>query len=226
MKNSDFETLATTRKSIRGFRTDPVSQHLIEEILTLSRTAPSGANLQPGEYIVLTGEPLQQLSNGLSTAISEGLEPTDSYSYFPSPMPKRYRQRQVRVGAAMYDSLGVNRKDQDARDAQFMRNFRFFDAPVGVVATLDRRMGKGCFMDFGMALQTLFLAAHDKGLACCGIGALAEYGPFISDALKLDEDQIVVCGIAIGYADMNAPVNAFRTDRAPLDEFSHFLGWS
>lgn len=225
MNNSDFEKLATTRKSIRAFRADPVARQLIEKIVTLSRTAPSGANLQPGEYIVLTGDPLKQLSNALSTAISEGLEPIESYSYFPNPMPKRYRQRQVRVGAALYESLGVDRKDKAARDEQFMRNFQFFDAPVGVVATLDRRMGKGCFMDFGMAIQTLFLAAHANGLACCGIGAMAEYGPFITDFLELDSDQIVVCGIAIGHPDTDASVNTFQTDRAPLDEFSRFLGW-
>jgi hypothetical protein len=119
-------------------------------------------------------------------------------------MPKYLRERQVKVGAGLYAALGIDRKDEDARQQQFMHNYRFFDAPVGIVACIDARMGKGCFMDFGMMLQTLLLAAQAEGLASCGIGALSTYGPFIAEQLQLGEHEMVVCGVALGYEDPEA----------------------
>lgn len=221
-----FARLARDRRSVRAFTSDDVPLESVRDILAIARTAPSGANLQPGKFIVLAGEPLDDFRNGLSTVIENGLEPSEQYSYFPEPMPKYLRQRQVRLGADLYEALGIDRKDPNARQQYFLRNYRFFDAPMGIIATIDRRMGKGCYMDFGMMLQTLFLAARAEGLATCGIGALAEYGPFIAERLELDEHDIVVCGIALGYEDVEAPVNRLRTDRLDVDQFSRFEGWS
>lgn len=220
-----FEALARGRRSVRGFKPDPVPLALVKKILETARTAPSGANLQPGRFVALTGEPLREFCETLLVAIDHGLIGSEAYSYFPEPMPKYLRERQVKVGAGLYAALGIDRKDADARQQQFMRNYRFFDAPVGIIAAIDGRMGKGCFMDFGMMLQTLLLAAQAEGLANCGIGAMSTYGPFIAEHLGLDDHDVVVCGVALGYEDSGAPVNDFRTDRLPLDQFARFEGW-
>ena len=221
-----FAAVARARKSVRGFKPDPVPLALVEKILEIARTAPSGANLQPGGFVVLSGKALRRFSRTLCAAIEDGLEPVEAYSYFPEPMPKTLRERQVRTGAGLYAALGIDRKDAAARRRQFMRNYRFFDAPVGMVATIDERMGKGCFMDFGMMLQTLLLAAQAEGLASCGIGAMASYSPFIAQQLNLDPHEMVICGVALGYEDLDAPANTHRTDRIPVDQFARFEGWS
>lgn len=223
---SSFETVARSRKSVRGFKPDPVPLALVRRILETARTAPSGANLQPGRFVALTGRPLRTLCDRLCVAIDHGLIASEAYSYFPEPMPKYLRERQVKTGAGLYAALGIDRKDADARRHQFMRNYRFFDAPVGIIAAIDGRVGKGCFMDFGMMLQTLLLAAQAAGLASCGIGALSTYGPFIAEQLGLDEHEMVVCGVALGYEDPGHPANDFRTDRLPVDQFARFEGWS
>lgn len=226
MNDIEFNALAFGRRSVRAFLETPVPKHKIEEILRTARSAPSGANLQPGRFVVLSGKALSGFSDDLCNAIENGLERTEQYSYFPDPLPAYLHRRQARVGAALYDTLGIDRKDMAARDEQFLRNYRFFDAQVGIVATIDRRMGKGCFMDFGMMLQTLFLAVRAHGMGCCGIGALAHFGPYIEDRLNLDEHDMVVCGIAVGFEDKTAPVNALRTERLPVDRFVRFDGWS
>ncbi len=221
-----FVSLARERKSVRGFKPDPVPLALVRRLLETARTAPSGANLQPGRFVAMTGQPLRHFCDRLCVAIDHGMAASEAYSYFPEPMPKHLRERQVKTGAGLYAALGIDRKDADARQRQFMRNYRFFDAPVGLVATIDARMGKGCFMDFGMMLQTLLLAARAEGLASCGIGALSIYGPFIAEQLGLDEHEMVVCGVALGYEDPGHPANDFRTDRLSVDQFARFEGWS
>ncbi len=220
-----FHDLARSRKSARGFKADPVPLTLVRRILETARTAPSSANLQPGTFVAMTGETLRQFCDTLCVAIEHGLLPSAPFSYFPDPMPKYLRERQVKVGAGLYAALGIDRKDEDARQQQFMQNYRFFGAPVGIVACIDARMGKGCFMDFGMMLQTLLLAAQAEGLASCGIGALSTYGPFVAEQLQLGEHEMVVCGVALGYEDPEAPANGLRTDRLPVDQYARFEGW-
>jgi len=220
-----FEDIAQARKSVRKYKPDPVPLATVQRILETARTAPSGANLQPGRFVAMTGQPLRDFCDTLMVAIDDGLNVTEAYSYFPEPMPKYLRQRQIKAGADLYTALGIDRKDADARRHQFMRNFRFFGAPVGIIATIDARMGKGCFMDFGMMLQTLLLAAQAEGLASCGIGAMSMYGPFIAEQLGFDEHDMVVCGVALGYEDTEAPANNFRTDRISLEQFARFEGW-
>lgn len=221
----DFAKLAAARRSCRAFLDRPVSQDQIAAILTTARTAPSGANLQPGMFHVLTGSPLTQFSDAVLSAIDAGAEQTKEYSYFPTPMPATLKARQRAAGYALYSALGIERRDVAARRDQFRRNYRFFDAPVGIVVTIQRDMGAGCFMDLGMALQTLFLAAEDAGLGACGIGALANYGPQVHAALDLDEDQLVVCGIALGWPDTAHPANQVRTERAAIDDYARFIGF-
>ena len=213
------------RRSVRAYRGTPVPRPDIERICRAARAAPSGANLQPGAFHVLTGEALAGLSRALLAAIDAGVPVAREYSYFPDPMPQELKSRQRAEGYALYAALGISRRDLDGRRAQFDRNYRFFGAPVGIVVTIDRRMGAGCFMDLGMALMAFQLAAESLGYATTGIGALANYGPVAHAHLDLPEDEMVVCGLALGRPDHADPVNGFRTERAPLDAYTRFYGF-
>lgn len=221
----EFAALAAARRSVRGFSSDPVPRAIVEALITTARTAPSGANLQPGRFIALAGPALTALKADLAAAIDANRAPVSEYTYFPDPMPPHLKARQRAAGFALYAALGIDRRDLDGRRAQFRHNYRFFDAPVGIVVTIDRAMGAGCFMDLGMALQTFLLAATDAGLAACGIGALASYADVVHQSLALPADEIVVCGLALGHEDPTHPANTVRTDRAPLAEYAEFRGF-
>ncbi|MFD0666556.1 nitroreductase [Ramlibacter sp. MAHUQ-53] len=214
-----FDALATQRRSVRGFLGTPVPQATLRELLALARRAPSGANLQPGAFLLVEGEARQRLSEALVNAFRAGEEEAEDYDYFPRPMPMTLRRRQVASAQALYGALGIARDDRAGRDAQFERNFRFFDAPAALVVTIERGMGAGCFMDLGMCLHGLMLAAQSRGLATCAIGAIASYPTLVRRALGLDDRSLVVCGLAIGQADPQAPVNATQTERCEVDEY-------
>ena len=217
--SDDFSSLVRARRSTRGFLDTPVSQEVVRALLQSARLAPSGANLQPGAFVAVQGAARARLSAALVQAFQDGKEEAEDYSYFPDPMPSVLRRRQVAAARALYGALQIERDDRAERDRQFERNFRFFDAPVALVVTIHRELGSGCYMDLGMALYGLMLAAQAQGLASCAIGALASYPGLIRQCLGLPEQQHIVCGLAIGYADPNAIVNQTVTTRCELDEY-------
>lgn len=221
----NFADLAARRRTVRGFLPDPVPRAVVADLLTQARMAPSGANLQPGRFIALTGAPLAALVDALRAAIAQKRPQVAEYGYFPDPLPPHLKARQRAAGYALYAALGIERRDLDGRRAQFRHNYRFFNAPVGVVVTIDRAMGPGCYMDLGMAIQTFMLAATARDYATCPIGALASYGDLMHEHLALPTGELVVCGIALGREDPDAPANRSRTDRASLDEFGEFRGF-
>jgi len=222
---TSLATLAANRRSVRGYLPDPLSRAAVAALIETARTAPSGANLQPGRLVVLTARPLAALIEALDAAVDEGRAPVQEYNWFPDPMPPHLKARQRAAGQALYAALGVERGDHLGRVAQFRRNYRFFDAPVGIVVTLDRAMGPGGFLDLGMALQTFALAAADAGLGSCGIGALARHADVVHQALALPKTEMVICGIALGRPDPAHPANAVRTARAPLPDYAEFRGF-
>jgi nitroreductase len=219
-----FAAVVQARRSIRAFLPEPVAPELLETIITSARRAPSGANLQPGTFLQIKGAVREQLSNSLLQAFRSGLTETEDYSYFPDPMPTELRRRQVAAARALYGAVGIERDDRSGRGQQFERNFCFFDAPVALVVTIARDMGTGCYMDLGMALYGLMLAAQAHGLASCGIGALASYPTLIRRELGLQDNDAIVCGLALGYADPDAAVNQAETTRAGLDSFFRVIG--
>ena len=168
-----FPQLVTDRRSVRAYLPTPISATALHDVLEQARQAPSGANLQPGTFIQVRGEVREALSADLIDAWRHGREEAEDYSYFPKPMPHTLRRRQVAAAQALYGALGVARDDRAGRDAQFERNFRFFDAPVALIVTMPHDMGSGCYMDLGMTLYGLMLAAQAQGLATCAIGAMA-----------------------------------------------------
>lgn len=213
-----------SRKSVRQFLPNPVPQTDVERILGAARLAPSGGNLQPGRFHALTGAAFIDLSRALNEAATFQ-DATSEYSYFPNPMPTDLKAKQRAAGYALYKALGIDRRDFEGRKQQFDKNYRFFDAPVGIIVTIHKDMGKGCFMDLGMSLMALFMASLDLGYGTTGIGAIAKYGSVAHAALGLRDDELVVCGIALGVEDTSAPVNGFRTARDDLDQFATFRGF-
>ena len=216
--------LFTQRRSVRAYLPTPVSEDLLGQIMTTARLAPSGANLQPGVFLAVRGAVRQQLSDALAQAWREGRQETEDYDYFPKPMPMTLRRRQVAAAQALYGALGVARDDRAGRDAQFERNFRFFDAPVALIVAIPHDFGAGGYMDLGMTLYGLMLAAQAKGLSTCAIGAMASYPGLIRQHVGLDADTKVVCGMALGYADPDAPVNQTQTTRCALDDYFKVIG--
>ncbi len=220
MNNPDaFSPLANERRSVRAYLSTPVPHGLLREVLTHARLSPSGANLQPGAFIAVQGLIREQLCNDLTNAWRAGKQEKEDYDYFPNPMPMTLRRRQVASAQALYGALDVARDDRAGRDAQFERNFRFFDAPVALVVTMEHGFGSGGYMDLGMTLYGLMLAAQAKGLATCAIGAMASYPSLIRQRLGLEASSHIVCGMALGYADPNAPVNQTQTTRCALNEY-------
>lgn len=224
MADLSFEQLLAARRSIRAYSPQPVADDLLSQILTQARMAPSGANLQPGSFIHVCGAVREALSESLVEAWRLGLEEAEDYSYFPKPMPHTLRRRQVAAAQALYGALGVARDDRAGRDAQFERNFRFFDAPVALVVTMEYGFGSGGYMDLGMTLYGLMLAAQAKGLSTCAVGAMASFPNVIRKKLGLDASSHIVCGMALGYAAPEAPVNQTQTTRCHLDEYFRVLG--
>ncbi len=215
--------LMQQRRSTRAFLPDAVPDALLHQLLMTARQAPSGGNLQPGQLIAVRGQLREQLTAALLQDVESQVPECEDYAYFPRPMPMQLRKRQVASAQALYGALGVARDDRAGREAQFARNYRFFDAPVALVVTIDAHYGPGGYMDLGMTLYGLQLAAAAMGLGSCAIGALASYPATVRRVLGLADSKHIVCGLALGWADESAPVNQTRTSRAPIAEWFQTL---
>lgn len=218
-----------SRRSIRAFLPRPVPQALIEEILDLARRAPSGTNTQPWKVYVLRGTSRDELvrkvcaaHDALRADPSLAAEYQEEYDYYPRQWVSPYLERRRENGWGLYGLLGIGKGDKDRMHAQHQRNYRFFDAPVGLMFTLDRVMGRGSLLDYGMFLDHIMLAARARGLHTCPQAAWNAYARIILPHIGASEQEMLVCGMALGYADETAPVNSFATPREPV---SHFTRW-
>lgn len=218
-----FDQIVRTRRSIRRFLPTPVARECITELLDLAARAPSGVNTQPWQVHVLTGSKKAELSAAL---LAEYETPTfehrGEYDYYPATWTEPYLGRRRQTGFALYSLLGIDKKDTARMREQWARNYTFFDAPVGLIFTLDRALGQGSMIDYGGFLQTLMLAARSRGLDTCVQAAFSEYHPIIHRQLGIPDEQIIVCGMALGYADPAAPENALDLPRLPACEFTRF----
>ncbi|GAB5467794.1 MAG: nitroreductase [Rhodospirillales bacterium] len=213
-----------SRRSIRAFRPDPVPRATLEAILALAARAPSGTNMQPWAVTVLTGKAKAELSVALLEAHAAGGEGhKGEYKYYPDRFEEPYRSRRRKVGWDLYGLLGIGRDDREKMKAQIGRNYRFFDAPVGMIVTIDRSLEIGSWLDLGMFLQSICVAARGYGLDTCPQAAFAAYHRIIREALDLPDEQVVVCGLALGRADYDAVENGLVTERAGLESFVRFL---
>jgi nitroreductase len=210
-----------SRRSVRAFLAEPVPQALIEQMLEIAARAPSGGNLQPWRVDALTGAPLAALVAEAQASTPGEME----LAVYPSPLPEPYRTRRHRSGEALYEAIGIPRDDRAARLAQFARNFDAFGAPVLLLFSIDRIFDRPQWAHLGMFIQTLMLLAEERGLATCAQEAWAALHDVAARHVELPAERILYCGMALGYADPEAPINTLRTEREPVEAFARFRGF-
>ena len=211
------------RISTRAFKPDPISESVIRDILDVARFAPSGGNLQPWKVIAVAGPERDAV-----VALAKANLPGDDGDrpVYPANLWEPYRTRRFKLGEDMYALLGIPRENKPGRLMHLAQNFDFFGAPVGLFFVIERRMGHGQWAHLGMFMQSVALAAIERGVASCMQEAWARVREPLHKHFALAEDEMIYCGMALGYADESAPVNALRSDRAEVDEFATFRGFS
>lgn len=216
------------RRSVRAFRPDPVPRALVEEILEVARRAPSGTNVQPWHVHVVMGEARDRLVEAVLAhreAHRAGGAP-DGHSEFPRATKRKepYTTRMRTLGKAMYGLIGIPKGDAERQWAQWGRNYAFFDAPVGMLFTIDKDLEYSSWVDMGILLQTIMLAATARGLDTCAQGAWNNFWTVTKPLLGIPETEYVVCGLSLGYADETDPVNTLVSEREPMSSFATFHG--
>ena len=216
----------TTRRSLRAFLPRPVPRASIEAILSVAARAPSGTNTQPWKVYVLTGEAKTSLSRKIQAAFNDPAEReqhTEEYAYYPTEWKSPFIDRRRKVGWDLYGLLDIAKTDKARMHAQHGRNYDFFDAPVGLMFTIDRVMRQGSWLDYGMFLQSIMVAARGRGLDTCPQAAFMQFHRIISAHIGAPDNEQVVCGMSLGYADPNAVENTLVTEREPVSAFARFL---
>lgn len=214
-----------SRRSIRAFLPRDVARADIEAIIAVARYSASGMNTQPWQIHVVTGAVKERLSAAILRVHDDPAllaQHTEPYDYYPAEWRSPYLERRRQVGWELYGLLGIAKGNRAAMHAQHGRNYRFFDAPVGLMITVDRSMGRGSLLDCGMLLQSLMVAARARGLDTCPQAAFNTFHRIIAQELDFPEDQMLVCGMSLGYADPGRIENTLVTERLPLDAFATF----
>lgn len=218
------EEAITSRHSVRAYLDKKVPRATLEAILRIASTAPSGSNIQPWRVYALSGAPLDRLRGAMVAAYRAGEAGHGrEYKYYTDKHFEPYLARRRACGWGLYGLLGIGRGDHEKSSAYRVRNYEFFGAPVGLVFTIDRRLEIGSWLDYGMFLQSIMVAARGFGLHTCPEASIAEFPTIIRAQLGLADEEMVVCGIALGYADAAADINGYRTAREPLEAFATFL---
>ncbi len=215
----------TSRQSIRAFLPEPVPRAVIEEILGVASRAPSGTNIQPWKVYVLTGDRLARLCRSIRAAYEDPGQAevhTPEYAYYPTRWSEPYLTRRRKLGWDLYRLLGIDRGEPQRMREQHARNFNFFDAPVGMIFTIDRALERGSYLDYGMFLQSVMVAARARGLDTCAQAAFAGFHRVIRAELALPEAEMVLCGMALGMADMSKIENTLVSEREPVERFVVF----
>ena len=216
----------TSRRSIRAYLPTPVPREVVASILNVASRAPSGTNTQPWKVTVLTGAAKTALSKRLRAVYDDPAERashSEEYAYYPTEWVSPYIDRRRKVGWDLYGLLGIGKADKARMHEQHGRNYEFFGAPVGLIFTIDRVMQQGSWLDYGMFLQNVMVAARARGLDTCPQAAFTQFHRVIADELALPASEMVVCGMSLGHADPAAPENTLHTDREPLAGFVRYL---
>ena len=216
----------TSRRSIRAYLDREVAREDIERILDVAARAPSGTNTQPWKVYVLTGQARTRLSDAIQQVNADpqqAKEHAEEYPYYPREWVSPYIDRRRKVGWDLYALLGLTRENKAGMAAQHARNYRFFDAPVGLIFTIDRIMEQGSWLDYGMFLQSIMVAARARGLDTCPQAAFTQYHRVIAEQLALPPNEMVVCGMALGWADPQQIENTLMTERESAQGFARFM---
>jgi len=215
-----------TRQSVRAFLPTAVPRAAIEEILDVAARAPSGTNTQPWKVTVLTGAAKERLSAAILRVYDDTelrKQHVEEYAYYPTEWVEPYLGRRRKIGWDLYGLLGIGRTEKDRMHAQHGRNYAFFDAPIGMIFTIDRVMEQGSWLDYGMFLENIMIAARARGLDTCPQAAFTQFHRVIGEFLQLPINEMVVCGMSLGYADMGRVENTLATEREPVAGFVRFV---
>ena len=214
------------RQSVRAFLPTPVPRALIMRIMTIAGRAPSGSNVQPWKVWVLDGDLKHEIAQDLAERYDHGRVAPREYNYYPERWREPYLARRRACGWGLYGTLGIGRGDKDKMHAQHRRNFLFFDAPVGLIFSIDRDLELGSWLDYGMFLQSIMVAARQFGLETCPQAAFLIFYDVLQRRLNIPAEQQIVCGMSLGYPDHSDKVNTFTPARMPAEEFVTFVATS
>ncbi|MDR0439823.1 MAG: nitroreductase [Candidatus Accumulibacter sp.] len=224
--SSAVENVIRGRRSIRRFLTTPVDTGVVRELLELAARAPSGTNVQPWRVYALAGAAKDALIRAVVEKYkASGIEAMD-FDYHPKEWVDPWLSRRRKMGYDLYALLGIAKGDKEKMAQQEINNYRFFDAPVGLIFTFDRALGMGMLLDYGMFLENLMLAARARGLDTCQQLAFAKFQNTVQRTLGLPDNERIIGGMALGYADPDAPENRLRTERVPVEAFTEFRGFA
>jgi len=215
-----------SRQSVRAFLPNPVERTTVEELLRLASRSASGSNIQPWRVRVIAGDAKTRLTQAIYDAVArDGFEPYQrEWNYYPVRWREPFLGRRRKIGWDMYSLLGVAKGDFEGTQQARMRNYEFFGAPVGMIFTLDEDLEIGSWLDLGIFLGSIMIAARGRGLHTCAQAAFADFHSVIRPLLGIPENEVIVCGMALGHIDPDAPVNGLKTERADLAAFASFDG--
>lgn len=227
VRTAAVDEAINTRQSVRAFLPTPVERTTVEKLLKLAARSASGSNIQPWRVHVMAGDVRDRLVKAIFDAVGrDGFEPYQrEWNYYPVNWREPFLGRRRKIGWDMYRLLGVTKGDFEGTQRARMRNYEFFSAPVGMIFTLDEDLEMGSWLDLGIYLGTLMVAARGHGLHTCPQAAFADFHKVIRPILNIPEKEIIVCGMALGHIDPDAPVNRLATERAPLADFASFDGF-
>jgi nitroreductase len=211
------------RKSVRAYLDQAVEPEKINAILDAARHAPSGVNTQPWQVAVVSGQTKKTMQEKIESTFRGGDKGKADYGYYPSEWKEPFTSRRKECGLLMYKTLGIAREDRERQMDQWAANYRAFDAPVMLLFFMDSAMREGSYMDYGMFLQSVMLAAVEQGLATCPQASIVDYPEIIKNELGYDNDSILICGMALGYEDKDALVNSYRTSREDIKSFTQYF---
>lgn len=211
------------RRSTRAFLDRPVARAVVESILEAARWAPSGVNAQPWQVAVVTGATKTRITESLLAARQNREPERPDYAYYPKTWVEPYKSRRKATGVALYAALQIGKDDAFARLKTWNNNYHFFGAPVGLLFFVDRALSQGAWVDMGMFIDNVMLAARCHGLETCPQASLAEYPDIVRGILGVPDTRALICGMALGYADAAHPVNNYRTEREPVSNFTQWF---
>ncbi len=214
------------RTSVRVFEDKQVPKDVIEEILGLAGNSASNSNIEARKVYVLSGEPLQTMVTEITTGLYSGEDPDPpEYPAYPPKLQEPYRSRRYACGEVMYAALEIPREDKTSRIQQVMKNYTFFGAPVGIIISMPANMLEGQVIDIGIYLQSLMLLANERGLATCAQASWAQCPNRVRSCLGIADDERIMVGLALGYADDDIAVNTLNHPRAELTDYVSLRGF-
>lgn len=222
-RREDVDHVLKARRSVRAYTGRPLSRAQVLDVLRAAAAAPSNSNTQPWRVHVLTGMPMKTLGGLLVEAFRSGDLPPSAH--FPDPLPEALRRRQAEFAQRYYGALGIGREDAEARARQTQRNFDFFGAPVGLIFSIDARLGRHSWLDLGLFVQSVMIAAKARGIDTCPQVSFARFHPVIAPFLGMAPEEVTACGMAMGFGDAHAPVNRMDMPRQPVEAFTRLIGF-